>query len=256
MTEVLAKSSSRYVGDDYANRHPDWHVGDAPLKADDLVPATLAVARAVGKPVISAADVGGGVGGVMKEIRDRLNSAMPQTTFKPVIYEFASAAVAMGQSMFPDIEFRQKLLDGTDGPHDVIYLVDVLEHLEDPWSLLRSCHSVAPYLIVRQPLLDNFARFHHNDYKIQRDDWGHIAFFNARSFNDMLAACGWAPFSAKLIAPWELTGVDKEKFAWLRLKKMLIQYNRPIMSFFVDGFYNVGAYARRTDNQTNGQVNA
>ncbi len=251
MTELLNNSAEqRYVGDDYATRHPDWHLGDAPLKADDLISPTMEMIKAVNKPTVSVADVGGGVGGVMKQLQDRVKVQSPQTSFVPVIYEFASVAVEKGRTIFPEMDFRQKLLDEKDGPHDTIYLVDVLEHLEDPWSLLRICRTVAEYVVVRQPLLENYARFRHNDYASQRMNWGHITMYNARSFDDMMLGCGWKPLSVKLMAPWELSGVPMGRFGWL--KKLLVKMSRINSSYFIDGFYMIGVYARTSDQSSKG----
>jgi len=44
---------------------------------------------------------------------------------------------------FKDLEFRNDYFDGSDNEiFDDIYLIELLEHLEDPYALLKNCHKV------------------------------------------------------------------------------------------------------------------
>jgi hypothetical protein len=67
------------------------------------------------------------------------------------------------------------------------------------------------HLLRHQPLLESFSTFRHDAYRIQRDSWGHVAFFNYRSFCDMASATGWRPLRADLVAPWEMAGAATKR---------------------------------------------
>ena len=116
----------------------------------------------------------------------------------------------------------------------------MLEHLENPWEMLRLARKVSRFLIVRQPLLDNFGLFRHDKYFAQRQGLGHIAFFNYRSFLDMSDATGWTPSTVSLAAPWEM-GVPGGVF--LPAKKLLRKAAPMAASFLLEGFYAIGLFA-------------
>jgi hypothetical protein len=232
--------STLYTDGNYAKQHPDWHLADAPGKALDLQAAVEAVAAAVGGKKLVLADIGAGVGGVLDQLVTLFRTKMPQLEISPIAFEMSLEAASEARRRFPDLDVRQKLLEPTDGPFDATLFVDVLEHVENPWELLRTARSVSQYLIVRQPLLANWSRFFHDNYRDQRETWGHISLFNCRSFADMTLATGWKPLLLQLLAPWELAGSGKKRL----LPGIIVKINRPISSFVIDGFYLIGAYER------------
>jgi hypothetical protein len=240
-TDTSKAFSAIYTDGAYAQQHPDWHLGDAPTKAADVIKGVRAVANALGGKKIVLADVGAGVGGVLEELMKMLGGQTPAVEIEPIAFEISEQASAEARRRFPGIDVRQKFLDRTDGPFDATMFVDVLEHVENPWELLRTAHAVSKYLIVRQPLLGNFSRFRHDNYRDQRLTWGHISLFNSRSFADMTTATGWKPLEIEVLAPWELAGHSGRAGV---LSKMMLRMSRAMASFFVDGFYLVGAYER------------
>ena len=178
------------------------------MKARDLCDPIRAVISQItsGKraSTLRLADVGAGVGLVLTELVAMIRARWPEIAVVPTAFEISPEAAATARARNPTLDVRQKLLVPEDGPFDAAMLVDVLEHVENPWELLRTVRSASEYLVVRQPLQGNFSRFRHDNYGDQRRQWGHIGFFNYRSFVDMAAACGWQPLHLKLLAPWEL----------------------------------------------------
>jgi hypothetical protein len=191
------------------------------------------------------ADVGAGVGLVLVELTGMIQTHWPNVRVIPVAFEISREAATVAKTKNPSLEVHQKLLSHTDGPFDVAMLVDVLEHVENPWDLLRTARSTAEYLVVRQPLLGNYPRFRHDNYGDQRTHWGHIGYFSYRSFLDMAAACGWQAIHLDLLAPWELA-TDKPRRGGLAAR-VLLKLNRVTASFLVDGFYLNGAFRRTRD---------
>lgn len=229
-------ASVKYTDGDYAARHPDWHILDAEVKANALLPYVKALAELCSNPLIC--DVGTGVGGVPAALT-RMFSSAEASRPRYVGFEPSEYAARRGRKMHPGLEIRNKPLEELDGPFDATLFVDVLEHLENPWEMLRLARRVSRYLLVHQPLLDNFGLFRRNKYEQQRRDLGHISFFNHASFVDMTAATGWRPYALALIAPWQ-TGVAGGPL--LPVKRLLRRVAPEATSFMLEGFYLDGLF--------------
>ena len=219
------------------------------MKARDLYdPIQAVISHMTSENPVSAlrlVDVGAGAGLVLAELKRNIESEWSGISVVPTAFEISPEAVTIARTRNPNLDVRQKLVTQDDGPFDAAMLVDVLEHVENPWELLRTVYSCSEYLLVRQPLLGNFARFRHDNYRDQRLQWGHIGYFNYRSFLDMTVACGWQPLHLNLLAPWELASdVPRRKSLGAGL---LLSLNRVMASFIVDGFYLNAAF-RRTRN--------
>jgi len=239
-----------YTSGEYLQDHPDWHLGDAPNKALDVLAGLMAAIADRPDPTapFRLLDVGAGVGGVLDAALKLLARQSPALKIEPLALEISPQAVAKARELFPQLPIRQEALSPSSGQFDALMLIDVLEHLENPWELLRTVAQCATHLIVRQPLLESFAMFRHDAYKSQRETWGHIGLFNVRSFDDMLLACGWKPLKVSLLAPWELHG-NLNGGRWL--PRMLVRANRLLASQFISGFYLCGAYRRqKSDDAT------
>lgn len=236
----MEESIKIYTNEKYATLHKDWHIADTDAKVMDMSVFNPSILGAVNKSEINIADVGCGVGGVLHGIIKDLNR---QTNVKinGTAFEISEYAVSNGKVMFPELTWINRQLLETDGPYDVIMFIDVFEHLENPWEMLRLASKVSKYMLIRQPLLDNYSNFRTDNYKHQREHWGHIAFFNFRSFIDMAKSTGWSPFDTKLLAPWELNTIEKDMKVpiW---KKLLLQKYRVPLSYLISGFYLNGLF--------------
>jgi hypothetical protein len=231
-----AAAPDKYLSGDYAERHPGWHLNDAEIKARELLPGVTALARKVRDPVI--VDVGTGVGGVPAALQ-RMLPDVGGSRPRLIGFEIAEYAVRKGRELFPDLDLQHRALEATDGPFDATMFADVLEHLENPWEMLRRARGASRHLLVRQPLLDNFGLFRHDKYRKQRETLGHISFFNYRSFIDMAAAAGWRPHTVAIVAPWQM-GV---RCGPLRPAKQLLARLAPeTTSFLLEGFYLTGLF--------------
>jgi hypothetical protein len=230
-----------YADGTYLEAHPDWHLADAPGKALDVVELYLEAVKSLG-PEVKLVDVGSGVGGYIHETLKLLKSRDPNRVYRAVGFEPADEASRRASQMFPEIEFHSRGLSPTDGPFDVASLIDVLEHLENPREMLRTCAAAARYLIVRQPLLENYSTFRHRNYEDQRKQWGHIAYFNYHSFLDMTDACGWAPIDVRLTPPWSLEG---RRTGVSFVKRWFARWAPIQASYFLAPHYLLGAFRRK-----------
>lgn len=232
----------QYLGGEYKSRHPDWHSAESAGKAADLQAGLEAMLRDSPQEKWKITDVGAGVGGVLDETMKRMANIQPGVELEGCGIEISSQAIAMAAQRFPHLKMQEKFFEPSDGPIDAVMFVDVLEHVENPWELLRAARSAARYMLVRQPLLEGFSTFRHRNYQLQRQDWGHIGFFSYHFFLDMTAAAGWEPLRIDLRPPWELTGNSKRPG---QLQKLFADLDRVTASFFISGFYLNGVFIAR-----------
>ncbi len=236
-----ARAEDLYSSGAYADKHEDWHLSHAPGKAQDIWPSLAAIADRTNSPKLKIADVGAGVGGVLHEAGRLLQERNPNLELELHAYDIASVAIEAGRKQFPKLHFHCQFFDASEGPYDAVMLIDVLEHLENPWELLRTVHAASEHLIIRQPLIESFSTFRHRNYRVQRNHWGHIAYFNVHSLADMLESVGWEPIESRLVAPWELkTGTQKAPWH----ARWLTRLSRNWASFALSGFYVNAAYRR------------
>jgi cyclopropane fatty-acyl-phospholipid synthase-like methyltransferase len=80
-------------------------------------------------------DIGSGLGHIMSAVRERLSDChITCVEAAPKSIEY------LRRNNFKVVE-DFGLLSGT-GPYDVIFMVEVIEHLDDPAAVLRLCHSL------------------------------------------------------------------------------------------------------------------
>ncbi len=240
-TQAVSATDSYSDGGYWSTEHADW-LNTKPTKHVDILPGLLAAVDAVGKEHIRIADIGTGNAWVFMEALSLIRAARPQCNLIPTGFEVAPDGVASARARFPDLDLRERLFTDREGPFDIVMLIDVLEHLENPWDMLRQCRAAGGYLVVRQPLIASWSTFRNNQYENQRRALGHIALFDYRQFLDMTKATGWAPVATELLPVWEWP-MNKGMKASL-WKKLLVKWNREFASFVLSGFYLNGAFKR------------
>jgi SAM-dependent methyltransferase len=238
MTEAV----NLYLSGKYGLQHDTWHIHDAANKVKDILPAMFSIIDGLDRQKLRIADVGSGAGGVSANLIERLSQIKPDVALNVTGFEISSYAIEIGRNMFPGLDLKQKFFEASDGPFDIVLFVDVLEHLENPWQMLRLARETSEFMVVRQPLLDNFSTFRHNNYKNQRETWGHISYFNYQSFLDMAQSTGWEPVKTDLVASWELAENIGQKPS--PANALMTKLNRTLASFLLSGFYLNGAFRR------------
>jgi SAM-dependent methyltransferase len=134
-------TTERYIGTDYAEANPDWHVADSPWKTTQIQRLLTAAPRTV-------CEVGCGVGEILRQLHDR----MPEIE-RLVGYEIAPAAFEMAKERATD-RLTFELKDAAEAPEtfDVMLVMDVIEHVPDPIGFLERLRFKAPRLIAHIPL--------------------------------------------------------------------------------------------------------
>ena len=187
--------SQRYLDGSYAESNPTWDSEDSPWKAGQVVRLLhrnrLAPQRLV--------EVGCGAGGVLATLR----SAFPDTELHG--FDIAPDAArlwpvhAAQHIHFNTGDFLQSVT-----PHfETLLLLDVLEHLANPFDFLVSLRGRADYFVFHIPLdLSVFSVLRETPLLYVRDKVGHIHYFTKGLALTLLKECGYQ------VIDWFYTGAS------------------------------------------------
>ena len=129
-------------GEAYLAHNPGWHVEDSRWKADQVIEL---LDRWTPR---SVCDVGCGAGEVLRHIHDRL------PVDRLVGYEVAESAFELCRRRDATDRLEFKLEDAAASPEhfDLMLLLDVIEHVQDPIGFLRSLRFKSDRTILHIPL--------------------------------------------------------------------------------------------------------
>ncbi len=232
-----------YLTGDYAKQNPTWHLEDGVFKAQEIFPYIIELIKLKDYyNNFKIAEVGAGTGVVLNSIRllSRSSDLVDNVNF--TVFEISEFAINIGKDKFPLLDLRHEDFLETKDTFDLILLVDVLEHLENPDMLLRAVFKRAKYVIVRQPLENTIAAFLKNRYAEYRETIGHINYFNYKSFIDLMARNRLKPTNMHLFAPWERLKFRNKKHPML--KKIVTKINKPCASLAFNGFLLIGLFEK------------
>lgn len=169
----MATSEGRYVDGSYLGQNPNWHSSDSKWKAEQIANSWM---RWRLSPR-NVCDVGCGGGGVLFE----LQNLMPEQT-DMVGYDISPQAIKIAKT---EENSRLKFICGdfvsdNNSLFDVIFLLDVFEHIEDYMGFLRRLRQHGKCFIFHIPL-DISCRSILLDWPIleSRKSVGHIQYFTA-----------------------------------------------------------------------------
>jgi SAM-dependent methyltransferase len=175
----------RYADGSYLRANPDWHVADSAWKAR----AVFELIERRGIAPRSICEVGCGAGEVLRQLR----RVIPDST-RFVGYEISPDAYRLACTReMPGLEFR--LGDaGEDPAHfDLLLLLDVVEHVPDPVSFLRSLRPKATWAIMHVPLeLSLQAVARPGRLLRSRSTLGHLHFFTDELARATIEESGYA----------------------------------------------------------------
>ena len=160
-----------YTNRKYQENNPTWHIEDSPWKADHIF-------RLIQKHHLeprTICEVGCGSGEILRQ----LSTLMPSpVTFTG--YEISPQAFDLCQQQKKDrISFKLKNFTDDDVSCDLILLIDLIEHLEDFFSFLRTIKRRSTYKILHIPLeLFVLAVVYQQFLLGQKKKVGHLHFFS------------------------------------------------------------------------------
>jgi len=182
--------AQRYLEDGYHEKNPSWDIEDSPWKAEHV--HSLLVDQGL-KPH-SVAEVGCGAGGVLVALRRKLpDAALYGFDIAPAAASFwdqhdqASIAFLVGD-----------FFESGGHDYDVILLLDVLEHLANPFDFLARIRAHAKYFVFHFPLdLSALSVMRETPLLYVRHKVGHIHYFTKGLALTLLEECGFEVLDAR-----------------------------------------------------------
>jgi SAM-dependent methyltransferase len=190
-------SEGLYTSGEYLASNPTWHAEDSAWKASQI----LDMLHRHGLRPRTVCEVGCGVGEVLRELHDRLNHRP-----RFVGYEISPQAFALAASRSSErLEFRLGNVLEDDEKFDLILLIDVIEHVEDYFSLLRGLRTRSGHTILHIPLeLSVVSVLLDTPMTFSRDRLGHVHFFTRDIALGMLSGVGYE------ILDWRFTAASSQ----------------------------------------------
>lgn len=193
----MTSIETRYSDGDYLRHNPEWDRYDAPWKAAHVA----AILTQNGIAPASLCEIGCGSGDVLAHLRRSFPAArLIGTDISPQAGGFwqqhAGAAT--------DIEFRLGAFHEVNREaHEVILLLDVIEHMRDPFSFLEQVRAAAAHFVLHIPLdLSASAVARRAPLLNVRRNVGHIHYFTKDLALEMLAETGYQ------VVAWHYTGAS------------------------------------------------
>ena len=185
--------TQRYIEGAYAAHNPTWDLEDSPWKAAQV----LEVLGAAGLKPRRIAEVGCGAGGVLIEI----GRALPEA----VLFGFdisPDAASFWERHGGSGITFKvADFLREDTGHFDLILLLDVIEHLANPFEFLNAIRDRADCFVFHFPLdLSALSVLRESPLLHVREKVGHIHYFTRGLALALLQECDLE------IMKWKYTG--------------------------------------------------
>lgn len=204
--------SDLYNSGEYWLRYPTWHSEDSAWKAFHLHSLLdEEILSSMRSRTMRVAEFGCGYGGVLAGLVAYLES--DGIRCHATGYDISTHAIAEAERRYPHINFiREDFTTGTDY-YDLGLLVDILEHVESPLTLLRRTAQRFNWVLCHIPLEEHLlGRMYHlgDYYQYLRERRGHLHCFTRETAVELLREGGllvnrlkYTPSGIEL--PW-LTG--------------------------------------------------
>lgn len=174
----------RYTNGDYAQNNPDWGSSDSPWKAKQVAD----MLDRHGVVPTSVVEIGCGAGGVLAALRGRL----PQATMAG--FDIAPGLASRWESHHAlSIDFYLADYLGEDRPvPEVTLVLDVIEHLGNPFQFLAALSARANWVVFHVPLdLSAVSVLRERPLLHVRRKVGHLHYYTRGLALAMLDECGF-----------------------------------------------------------------
>jgi SAM-dependent methyltransferase len=190
-------SDGFYTSGEYLAQNPTWHAEDSAWKASQV----LGMLNRHGLRPRTVCEVGCGAGAVLRELHDRMDH---QPSF--VGYEISPQAFKLAVSRSSErLTFRLGDVLKDDDRFDLTLLIDVVEHVEDYFSLLRGLRTRSGHTMLHIPLeLSVLSVLLDTPLTLSRDRLGHLHFFTRDIALGMIRRVGYE------ILDWRLTAASSQ----------------------------------------------
>ena len=189
-----ASVSARYLDGEYLSANPDWHTEDAPWKIRQVA----AILDRNGIVPRSVCDIGCGSGACIELMSRRVDG-------DAVGYDISPDAFAIARLREAG---RLRFVNGSPlgGGHvyDLALVLDVVEHVEDPFAFVRSAAAASVHQVFHIPLdMNALAVLRGWPLRDARRTLGHLSYFDRNSALAMLRECGLTIVDERY-TPWAL----------------------------------------------------
>lgn len=172
-----------YENGEYFKNNPTWDTEDSAWKAGKIT-------NILNKNSVTfdtMADVGCGAG----EVLGNLSKKYTDSQFDG--YEISPHAFDMASKITGDnINFYlQDFFASSDKKYDVVLLLDVFEHVQDPYIFLEEIKKRAKYTVFHIPLSANALNISRNGFINEKKQWGHLHFYSKDTALELLADTGY-----------------------------------------------------------------
>jgi 2-polyprenyl-3-methyl-5-hydroxy-6-metoxy-1,4-benzoquinol methylase len=171
-------TSRIYADGTYLARNPSWHVEDSAWKADQCA----ALLSDLQLTPASICDVGCGGGGVLAALGQRYPGAA-LAGFDPSV-----DAIALARQRHPGINFT---VGDVESRYELALVMDVIEHVEDCFGLVRSLRPHADLALFHIPLELTCLSLMRNVLLAHRVAMGHIHYFTKDTALALLEDAGY-----------------------------------------------------------------
>ncbi len=173
-----------YTSGDYLEKNPTWHVEESPWKAKEIM--RMVQRNSLAPKTIC--EVGCGAGEVLRLLQMRMDS---KCIFSG--YEISPQVSELSKSRENDrLHFKlQNFMEEKSVYFDLILVLDVLEHMENPYDLLRDIKFKSQYKIIHFPLDISVKSVLRDQIVTYREQYGHIHYFTKSIALRMLEEMGY-----------------------------------------------------------------
>lgn len=219
-----------YNDQTYLRANPTWGAEDAPFKAAVL----LGLLRKHSLSPATVAEVGCGSGEVLVQLSGQLPSDVTFTG-----YEVSADALSLAAPKSrPGLQFER--LDvvsaGVGRAFDLVLVLDVLEHVENYFSLLNAIASMGKWTIFHIPLdLSVWSLFQEKMLLESKARVGHIHSFTEAFILDVLRDHGFRVVEKIYTEPSFLSTTPKQRLVNV-VRKGLFAINRRFATKFIGGY--------------------
>jgi SAM-dependent methyltransferase len=197
MNRIKDPTLDRYLNGDYAKMNLDWDSADAVWKAKKIKELLL-THDCQPKSIV---ELGCGSGDVLVAIRNYFpNASLAGFDIAPDLRRFWSATSKQGIQF----ELADYFILNTPPP-DIILLIDVLEHLGNPWEFLTCLRGRCKLVAIHFPLdLSAFSVLRESPLLHVRDKVGHLHYFTNKLALALLQESGFEIVEARYTgAAWD-----------------------------------------------------
>jgi SAM-dependent methyltransferase len=174
-----------YTSGSYLEKNPSWHVEESPWKASQV----LRMLARNGLHPRKICEVGCGVGEILRQLQGQMDDLCQFWG-----YDISPQAIELAQSRANE-RLRFALGDvrlDRSIAFDLVLLMDVIEHLEDPFDFLRTLTSTGERFILHIPLdLSVQTILRRRGLLYVREAYGHLHYYSKELALQMLKDAGY-----------------------------------------------------------------